>query len=163
MKQKSFRGFTLIELLVVIAIIGILATVVIGAVNSARSKGGDAAVKANLQALRTEAEFWYDSNNAYATTAITGACPTAYSATGTNFVAGSKSATEAVLAVNKQQATGVTATCQISIGATSAWAASAPLKVQNQFGTSSGADHFCVDSAGSSKVVDNVVATTICP
>lgn len=55
------KGFTLIELLVVIAIIGILSSVVLASLNSARSKGSDAAVKSNISNMRAEAELFYDS------------------------------------------------------------------------------------------------------
>lgn len=55
------------ELLVVIAIIGILASVVLASLNSARSKGADAAVKSNINNARAQAELFYDSNsNSYA-------------------------------------------------------------------------------------------------
>jgi len=54
------RGFTLIELLVVIAIIGILASVVLASLNSARDKGADAAIKSNLNNSRAQAELYYD-------------------------------------------------------------------------------------------------------
>lgn len=60
-KNKS-AGFTLIELLVVIAIIGILASVVLASLNSARAKGADAAVKGGMANMAAQIELWYDDS-----------------------------------------------------------------------------------------------------
>lgn len=61
--KKFTRGFTLIELLVVIAIIGILASIVLVSLNSARNKGKDARVISNVQQLRTAFESGYNGTN----------------------------------------------------------------------------------------------------
>ncbi|MEK7606347.1 MAG: type II secretion system protein [Patescibacteria group bacterium] len=64
MKGKN-KGFTLIELLVVIAIIGILSSVVLASLNSARQKGRDAKRVSDLGQMRVAFELYFDSNRAY--------------------------------------------------------------------------------------------------
>ena len=59
------RGFTLIELLVVIAIIGMLSSVVLASLNSARSKGRDARRLSDVQQLQTALEMYYNDHNSY--------------------------------------------------------------------------------------------------
>jgi prepilin-type N-terminal cleavage/methylation domain-containing protein len=65
MNINTKRGFTLIELLVVIAIIGILASVVLASLNTARAKGADAAIKSSLNNVRAQAELVYDNTGNY--------------------------------------------------------------------------------------------------
>ena len=62
-KNYTGRGFTLIELLVVIAIIGILASVVLASLNTARDKGSNAAIKGELDSAKKQATLFYDELN----------------------------------------------------------------------------------------------------
>ena len=59
---KKNQGFTLIELLVVIAIIGILSSVALASLNTAREKANQASVQANLKTIAVQAELYYDDN-----------------------------------------------------------------------------------------------------
>ena len=58
-------GFTLIELLVVIAIIGILASIVLVSLNSARGKARDAKRQSTLQQFRNALELYSANNGSY--------------------------------------------------------------------------------------------------
>ena len=63
--NKKEGGFTLIELLVVIAIIGILASIVLVSLSSARTRAKDARITADLNQMRTIGEMLYSSDLSY--------------------------------------------------------------------------------------------------
>ncbi|OGG53489.1 hypothetical protein A3H16_01780 [Candidatus Kaiserbacteria bacterium RIFCSPLOWO2_12_FULL_53_8] len=65
MKISYKRGFTLIELLVVIAIIGILSSIVLASLNSARKKGRDARRISDIKQMQLALELSYDAAATY--------------------------------------------------------------------------------------------------
>ncbi len=118
------RGFTLIELLVVIAIIGILSSVVLASLTTARTRGTAAAVQNEMSNMRAQAELYYSTNgNKYgvATDCNTNLFGTANSGLG-NLIAGVK---------NKATSVSCSST-------DSAWAAEANYN----------STYYCVDSTG---------------
>src|SRR5574344_2071201 len=59
------KGFTLIELLVVVAIIGLLSTLSIVALNSARAKSRDARRVSDVKQIQTALELYYNDFGQY--------------------------------------------------------------------------------------------------
>jgi prepilin-type N-terminal cleavage/methylation domain-containing protein len=155
MKMNLKKGFTLIELLVVVAIIGILASVVLASLNSARAKGGDAAVKANLSSIRTQAEVVYDSNNCYSDGVAAGSgcavspfAPAACAATADTIFAETTVAAQWAAADAAAGGTSGFVACSSTANQT-AWAIASNLKsssATNLIG-------WCIDSTGKSKQV----------
>ncbi len=75
MRNKNEKGFTLIELLVVIAIIGLLASVVLLALNSARAKSRDAKRLADIRQFASGLELYFNDINSYPTAALQNPLP----------------------------------------------------------------------------------------
>lgn len=95
MSSKS-RGFTLIELLVVIAIIGLLASIVLASLNSARVKGRDARRVADLKQIQTALELYASDNNGNYPAAVSSLAGTYISTVPTDPAGGSYTYTYAV-------------------------------------------------------------------
>ena len=60
--RKNQKGFTLIELLVVIAIIGVLSTIVLVSLNTARQKARDVRRVSDMRQVALALEMYYDDN-----------------------------------------------------------------------------------------------------
>jgi len=64
-RNKKIKGFTLVELLVVIAIIGLLASIVLVSLNTARAKARDSRRLSDWHQITLAMELYADSNNGY--------------------------------------------------------------------------------------------------
>ncbi len=130
------KGFTLIELLVVVAIIGILASVVLASLSTARNKGADAAVKAGMANARAQAELFYDTPQSYV-----GVCAAGAGTINTILAGAVRSSADSDAAVADDAAT--TTTSAVCNDSAAAWASEMPMK---------GGSFFCVDSSGKSQI-----------
>ncbi len=160
------KGFTLIELLVVIAIIGILSAIVLASLDSARSKGQDAAARADLDDARAQAENFYDSS----TNSYGGVCITAANATKpgiADMMQGAASAEGSTVTYsignNAVSSTAVvchdSSTSGLTWSGTTGWVAATPLK-----NAVNGMSFWCVDNTGTSTPVSALaVGAQACP
>ncbi len=142
--KKYNRGFTLIELLVVIAIIGILASVVLVSLNSARKKGNDTRVISDVNQIRTALETGYNG------TSYPDLAANALSASGPN-------ATNLTALSTDLSSQG--GTLKVVTNATSPfvqYSISSPL-------VSNTASYFCVDSTGKAETTSTAPSAVTCP
>ncbi len=157
-KQK---GFTLIELLVVIAIIGILSSIVLASLNSARTRGKDASAKGSLSSIRGSAELYY--NGAGVNTYGTAGKATELNGTITGTMTGACADADVakLLKAASQQISTSTVTCAVGLTGGS-YVTHAPLlnPTLNM--------EFCVDSNGfagetlASGIADTISAAVKC-
>ena len=134
MKKTLNRGFTLIELLVVIAIIGILASVVLASLNSARDKGADAAIISTVNNTRAEAAIYYEDFK--------------------NYDAFCASLTDAAAAVNNAGGPGSWTCTTDAVTNSTLYSVSGQLSDPTEF--------YCVDGSGRASTTGSVAAAGIC-
>lgn len=153
LKYGKVRGFTLIELLVVIAIIGILSTVILASLGTARTRGSTAGIKTSLAQLRTQGNLYVNEYGNFGTTvAGCGAANTVFSsATNAKF-------DNIRLKINSDS--GFTSSCVNNITGSGSWAVGVQIKPDN------GVNYLCTDATGIIKSyasVQTITAAAVCP
>ena len=139
---RSRKGFTLIELLVVIAIIGILASIILASLASARGKGSDATVKSDMQGIATQLELVTVGSN------YSNSCSDPNIIKALNSIVKAGPATSYTTAIATADS-GTVVACHSS---SSGWAVEAPLQ--------GGTNNWCIDGSGSASSTTNVLGTS---
>lgn len=153
MKIKTTqKGFMLMELLVVIAIIGLLSSVVLAALYSAKVKSADAAVKTELRQIPAQIETSsYSPNGAvnYGPVYTASNCPTTSSTTNPIFYTNT-GLQQMISNIDKLNgsAASVCASGGTDPAKATSWAIATPLP-----STGSSGDWLCIDSTGARKVL----------
>ncbi len=138
------KGFTLIELLVVVAIIGLLSTIVLVNTQNARFQAHDANIQSVMHQLRNEAEFIYvRSGESYGTI-----CDESNNTLSDGDEIG------VIEKRIKEDNGGQNVTCIESTDKKD-FAASSPLRSRS-------GKHWCIESAGLSRELDNQITTAHC-
>ncbi len=154
---RSHRGFTLIELLVVISIIGVLASIVLASLNSARSKGRDARISSDVQQARLTLAVGYDGFKFPDLYNVVGNCNSPANAINSNYsqcVNGS-SPGSANLSVLSSDANNMGSILYFSIAPNgNAYAVRGRL-------SSNASAYFCIDSTGKTNTKDALTPTIV--
>ena len=151
--KKYKKGFTLIEILVVIAIIGILSSIILVALSSARVKATDVRVISGIRDLRTQFEAVLSGGNYNSAFTITNGTVSLSSSDGfqalSNEVTNNTSSNAAVYGSGQGTVSGNTKILIVVENGTaipSGSSFSAPVKTYALYGKLSTGKYYCVDS-----------------
>jgi general secretion pathway protein G len=99
--RRNQDGFTLVELLIVIVILGILAGIVVFAVNGITDRGVKSACKTDAQTVQVASEAYYAQNSAWALSINTAGDPVTQTLVGSGLLAKAPSTDKYTIVYNK--------------------------------------------------------------